>query len=66
MRYMIEIEHPLTGPELAVGPILRASNAPTGSTRPSPQLGGDTDEVLAEHGLSAEEIASLREAGALG
>jgi formyl-CoA transferase/CoA:oxalate CoA-transferase len=33
---------------------------------PPPTFAGDTDEVLAEAGLSADEIASLREAGAIG
>ena len=66
MGYMIDIDHPLTGPERMVGPILRMTNSPTGTDRPSPGLGGDTDEVLAEHGLTPDEIAALREAGALG
>ena len=66
MGYMIDLDHPLTGPERMVGPILRMTNAPTGTLRPSPQLGEHADEVLTEHGLTADEIASLREAGALG
>ena len=66
MGYMIDIDHPLTGPERMVGPILRMKNSPTGTDRPSPGLGGDADEVLSEHGLTVEEIAALREAGALG
>ena len=66
MGYMIDLEHPLTGPERMVGPILRMTNSPTGTDRPSPQLGEHADEVLGEHGLTAEEIAALREAGALG
>ena len=66
MGYMLDIDHPLTGPERLVGPILRMTNAPNGTLRPSPALGGHTDEVLAEHGLTPGEIASLREAGAFG
>jgi len=66
MGYMIDLEHPLTGPERMVGPILRMTNSPTGTDRPSPQLGEHADEVLSEHGLTAEEIAALREAEALG
>ena len=30
--------------------------------RPPPEFGADTDAVLAEHGYSAEEIASFRRA----
>jgi formyl-CoA transferase len=63
---MVDIDHPLTGPERLVGPILRMTNSPTGTDRPSPPLGGHTDEVLGEHGLTPEEITALREAGAFG
>ena len=66
MGYMIDLDHPLTGPEQMVGPILRMTNSPTGTDRPSPTLGQHADEVLTEHGLTADEIASLRAAGALG
>ena len=66
MGYMVDIDHPLTGPEQLVGPILRMMNSPTGTDRPSPSLGGHTDEVLGEHGLTPEEITALREAGAFG
>ena len=37
----------------------------TGSALPSPPLGRHSDEVLQECGLSATEIAQLREAGAV-
>ncbi len=33
--------------------------------RPAPQLGADTDEVLQEAGFTGQEIAKLREAGAI-
>ena len=62
---LIDLEHPLTGPEQLVGAVVRTQNFPNGagSDRPAPPLGYHTDEVLAEHGLSAEEIASLRASG---
>ena len=60
------IEHPLTGPERHVGPLVRMSATPTGSERPSPPLDADTDAVLHEHGFSEREIASLRNEGAIG
>ncbi|MDA1062098.1 MAG: CoA transferase [Chloroflexi bacterium] len=64
MGYMIDVEHELTGPERMVGPIVQMSKTPTGTAVPSPTLGRHTDEVLSEHGFSAEEIAALRAAGA--
>ena len=60
------IEHPLTGPERHVGPLVRMSATPTGSGRSAPPLDADTDAILREHGFSEEEIASLREEGAIG
>ena len=60
------IEHPLTGPERHVGPLVRMAATPTGSERSSPPLDADTDEVLREHGFSEAEIASLRAEGAIG
>ena len=66
MGYMIDIDHPLTGPERAVGPIMRLTNHPVGTTRPSPQLGQHTVEVLEQEGFSASEIEALRTAGAFG
>ncbi len=62
---MIEVEHETTGPSLMVGPIVQMANHPNGSTRPSPPLGRHTDEVLAECGVGATEIAALRAAGAV-
>jgi crotonobetainyl-CoA:carnitine CoA-transferase CaiB-like acyl-CoA transferase len=66
MGYMMDFEHELTGPERMVGPVVEMSKTPTGSPRPSPPLGRHTDEVLTEFGLSAEEIAHLRDARVVG
>ena len=65
MGYMFDLEHELTGPERMVGPVVTMSGTPTGSGRPSPPLGRHTDEVLREHGVGDDEIAALREAGAI-
>lgn len=62
---MLELDHELTGPERMVGPVIEMSETATGSALPSPPLGRHSDEILEECGLSATEIAELREAGAV-
>ena len=47
-------------------PAPRYSGTPTGAPAPAPMPGAQTDEVLASLELSADEIAALRESGALG
>jgi len=57
--------HPLAGVvELVASPIKLAATPPT-MRRAPPLLGQQTDEVLAEFGLGADEIAALRAAGAI-
>jgi formyl-CoA transferase len=63
---MAELEHPVTGPQRLVGPLLRMSRTPPAAVLPAPSLGADSDDVLSEGGLSDAEIAGLREAGVLG
>jgi formyl-CoA transferase len=58
-----ELEHPATGPQRVVGPILRMSATPTAASRPSPPLAAHTREVLLECGLSEAEISELLAAG---
>ena len=60
---MVDFEHPVTGAQRVVGPITRMSETPTRAYRPSPALGQHTDEVLRAGGLSAEEVAALRQQG---
>ena len=66
MNLMPEIEHPLTGPERQVGPLITMSKTETGTDRSAPPLDAETDSILREHGFSDDEIASLRAAGAVG
>ena len=66
MNLMRDIEHPLTGPERHVGPLIEMSKTKTGTNRSSPPLDADTDQILQEHGYSKEETAALRSSGAIG
>ena len=59
---MKDLEHSMTGPERMVGQVLKLRNHGDGSELPSPPLGGHTDEVLAELGISEAELKTLREA----
>ena len=47
------------------GPAPRLSATPGEIRRPPPHEGQHTDEILAEAGLGAEDIAALRTAGAV-
>ena len=63
---MVPIEHPVTGEQRVVGPMLRMSRTPTAVQRPSPPLGAHTLEVLLECGLSSGEVEALAEAEVVG
>jgi formyl-CoA transferase len=65
MGYMLELEHPLTGPERMPGPMVAMEKTPTGTSTTSPPLAWHTDEVLKEHGLTEQEIEELVKAGAI-
>jgi crotonobetainyl-CoA:carnitine CoA-transferase CaiB-like acyl-CoA transferase len=49
----------------SLGSAFKMSETPTDPRRRAPLLGEHTAEVLAESGFGAEEIASLRAAGAV-
>ena len=48
------------------GIVPKLSATPGGLRTPAPQLGGDTDAVLREVGLSEQQIAALRQRGVIG
>lgn len=54
-------EHPQFGSVSQIGPLMRLSDAARPVSRHAPVAGEHTDEVLAELGYNAAEIASLRE-----
>ena len=62
---VVDVDHPVLGAMKALGSPLKLSGTPTNPRRRAPLLGEHTETVLLESGLSASEIASLREAGAL-
>ena len=64
-RLFVELEDPLSGWQKQLGPLVQLSKTPTAAQGPAPPLGHDTDEVLREDGFTDDEIASLREAGAV-
>ena len=57
------VSHPTRGDIRLVGQPVRLSRTPPGISRPGPEAGEHTDEILREAGLSDEEIAALRAEG---
>jgi formyl-CoA transferase len=53
------VDHPQRGKYLTVGNPIKMSDSPTVVTR-SPLLGEHTDEILAELGYAAADVAALR------
>ncbi len=61
----VELEHPKAGAIRNIGVAVKLSDTPGSVRTPAPLLGEHTEEVLAQFGYSPEDIASLRECGAL-
>jgi formyl-CoA transferase len=62
---VVDLEHPERGRYPMLGNPVRLSDSPT-DVRPAPKLGEHTQDVLSNLlGLSAEEIAKLKQDGAL-
>jgi alpha-methylacyl-CoA racemase len=61
---VVELEQPELGTIRQLGAPVKLSRTPADPTRPAPAFGEHTDEVLAEVGYSAEEIAAMKESGA--
>jgi formyl-CoA transferase len=56
---IVEVDHPKRGKYLTVGNPIKLSDSATEVKR-SPLLGEHTDEVMAELGYGAKDIAALR------
>ncbi len=59
------VDHPVAGPSRFVGLPIQASDMDPFRNTPAPTLGQQTDEVLAELGFSAAEVADLRSRGVI-
>lgn len=62
----MEIDHPIEGRVPNIGYAVKLSGTPQQVRRHPPLLGEHTDEVLAEAGIGADQIARLRSSGAFG
>lgn len=63
---VIEVEHPGHGNVRMLGFPVKLNETPCRVTRPAPPLGAHSEEVLAEAGYGADEIAALKTAGIMG
>ena len=61
---VVEVDHPERGAYLTVGNPIKLSDCPADVKR-SPLLGEHTDEILAEIGLSSDEIEAAKTGGAV-
>ena len=62
---VVELEHPAVGEIPVIEHPLNFEQIESGFTTAAPMLGEDTIDVLSDAGYSAEEIARLRELGAI-
>ncbi len=62
---VVHFEHPAAGAVSMVAPVIQMDRTPTAVRLAPPTLGQHNEEVLGELGYSAQEIAALRELGAV-
>ena len=63
---VVDLVHPRAGPTRAIGTPVKFSRTPCAVTRPAPELGEHTREVLTEHGYSRDEVDALLAEGVIG
>jgi crotonobetainyl-CoA:carnitine CoA-transferase CaiB-like acyl-CoA transferase len=63
--YLVKVQDPNRGEYTVVGSPLRMSDTPMVPSVRAPELGEHTEEVLLELGLDWDEIAALRDVGAI-
>jgi CoA:oxalate CoA-transferase len=64
-EYLLDVEHPTQGRTRVVGAPWRFSETPASVAAAAPELGQHTEEVLLAAGYTWDEIAALREKGAI-
>jgi alpha-methylacyl-CoA racemase len=62
---VVELDQPGVGPVRQLGFPIKLSRTPGRMRAPGPVLGEHTDDVLAAAGYSDEEVAALKESGAV-
>lgn len=63
MGMITSYQHPRGGNVKVVAPAVRMSETPPSIDRPAPLIGQHGREILAEYGISADEIADLEQSG---
>jgi len=64
-EYVVELPHPVLGPIKLLSTPVKFSKIPIRPRFPAPELGEHTEEILLETGYSWDDIAKLKEAGAI-
>ncbi len=60
-NYIVEVDHPTHGQVKMVGSPVRLSKTPGQITRPAPEYGQHTEEILLELGYSWDDISRMNE-----
>ena len=63
--YILEVDHPTAGRVLVAGSPVALNGEIPHEARLAPEFGQHTEEVMLELGYSWDEIAAMREAGAI-
>ncbi|HYB90403.1 MAG TPA: CoA transferase [Candidatus Binataceae bacterium] len=63
--YLLELDHPAAGKILVSGGPVSINSEINGEAKSPPELGQHTEEVMIELGYTWEEIAAIRETGAI-